>query len=559
MLSSCFFKLLLFSNLHLLNAEVSVTFVDIQQTLGPFNTPRFSENIAEFSGSCQIEAPGSVLLPNENPCVRKSIQRDLSGQVILVGFLQEFGCFEETAFENLEDLGVIAVINTGARPGGISMYTSHIGHKKDDIQIPILDTSFEFLINVFGRLQQTGENFTVEINNCADENPYEKCYNTYEPLLSLLVIPLALNNFFLSQKGLNSLKITEGTKPRRFILTCTRFFSVFLLFLMFFNFLSTDGFVWITGGNYKTNLALGLIGVNNIMSHLKNSKFMLVSRVLFNENFFKGFGFYFCFIICFALLIGQEAFLLQAGINLANLVFLFIVLDAIIGVIFGITNYFFVTNVIKTLELRRTKRVEGRKTSRFSVSLCTKITGIGLLSIIRTKSFTEDSTSKKTYILATHLSSWIVYYFGFFFLIVIVDNFVVKEMITFERFEDATQLEFCTLTFITPILVGLRTLMAMCLIKGVIGPNETKSGTLTATTNTRLKSSRFPSALSSVNKPSHYFTNPKFSVSDVQTDVQESKKGSSVQSDRKPVRRLSLDVLAPTKSAVSTAHEKFSF
>eukprot|EP00924_Labyrinthula_sp_SR-Ha-C_P015533 snap_masked-scaffold_4-processed-gene-2.19-mRNA-1 protein AED:1.00 eAED:1.00 QI:0/0/0/0/1/1/4/0/537 len=536
MLSAYFVKLLFFSYVTVIRAELFVTFDAIQQTLGPFNTPRFSENIAKFSGECQIEAPGTVLLPTENPCISRTIQRDISGQVILVAFIQEFGCFEETVFQNLEELGAIAVVNTGARPGGISMYTNYIGFRKDDIQIPILDTSFEFLINIFGRLQQTGENVTIQINSCADENPYEKCYTIYEPLLSLLVIPLALNNLYLSQKGLKSMKITEGTKPR----------SMFLIFLMFFNLPSTDGFVWITGGKYKTNIAFALIGFNTVMSHLKTSKWLIIPRLLFTQNFFRG------------ILIGLENYLLQPGVILPDVNFMFIVLDSIIGVLFGITNYLFVTNVLKTLELRANMRTDTTRKSSVNASWCTKLTGFGLYSIIKTRGFTEDSASKKTYLLATHLSSWIMYYFGFFILIVIVENVVVDEMITFGRFENAKQLEFCTLSYLTPIFIGLRALMSMCLIKGVIGPKVTKDGTLTNNTATQVQTSKFNSAMSTLPRSPYQVGTSKVSITDLGGGTLDRTNVSAGMSRNRKFGKPSFDILEPTPDALNAADVKFS-
>eukprot|EP00924_Labyrinthula_sp_SR-Ha-C_P002207 snap_masked-scaffold_19-processed-gene-3.38-mRNA-1 protein AED:1.00 eAED:1.00 QI:0/0/0/0/1/1/2/0/557 len=464
------------------NSEILVTFTEIEQTIGPFPTTRFSELIGDFSGTCQIDAQATLLFPTENPCKTSTFERNLTDLVVITTNLQSFGCFEEESYNNLENLGAVAILNSDPRPAGLSMFRSHIGHNKKDNNIPFIDTNFEFFLGVFLRVAQTQESISVEINNCADENLHEKCYFIAEYLFHIIT-------------ALKKIVINNGTRPRRFIL---KYFLATLLFfalISLFNLNTFDGFVWIVGGNYKSNISFFLVGIQATLfffgtlvsayywTFLSNKCFLLswkssnnillrVFRTLSGDDFFKGKGFYLILVIALFAFIWCEDFLLRPGNQTQEILEVFKYFDAVIGFFFLIANSLFVGNIIQTIEnkFQQTSFEYGKDPPKFS--LLTKFTGYGLFSFIEENNLAEDNPSRKALLMASHLSKWLFAYFAVFAVLVFEQIVVLERMVTFGQFDDSVQLNICSFVALGPFDVGTRMLMVTCLIKGISGPSK---------------------------------------------------------------------------------------
>eukprot|EP00924_Labyrinthula_sp_SR-Ha-C_P002208 snap_masked-scaffold_19-processed-gene-3.41-mRNA-1 protein AED:1.00 eAED:1.00 QI:0/0/0/0/1/1/2/0/272 len=239
----------------LAKSEIFVNFYDTAETLGPFPTTRFSELMGNFSSSCEINAQASLLLATENPCKSSTFQRNFTDFVVITSDLQDYGCFEEVSYKNLENLGAIAILNSDPRPAGLPMFRSHIGYTKNDN-----NANLNFFLDVHLRIVQTQENIIVEINNCADENLHEKCYFIAEFLYDGVFLLIVLYNIYLTITSLKKITLTEGTKPRRFILEYFIFSLYKFAIISIFNLTTGDGYVWIVGGNYKSDIYFFLLG-----------------------------------------------------------------------------------------------------------------------------------------------------------------------------------------------------------------------------------------------------------------------------------------------------------
>eukprot|EP00924_Labyrinthula_sp_SR-Ha-C_P002206 snap_masked-scaffold_19-processed-gene-3.42-mRNA-1 protein AED:1.00 eAED:1.00 QI:0/0/0/0/1/1/2/0/562 len=500
-------------------SEVFVTFTEIGQTIGPFPTTRFSELMGDFSATCEIEAQATLLFPTENPCDSSSFERNLTGLIIIPTFLQSFGCFEEEAYTNLEDLGAIAILNSEPRPAGLPMFRSHIGYKKNDSKIPFLDTNLEFFGGVFLRIAQTQENITLQINNCADDNPHETCYVYIELVFQAGLMVIIFWNVSLVVSSLRKITRNEGTKPRRFILN----FFLWTLFLFavigFFNLSTVDGFVWISGGKYKSDISFFLAGLQtNLLffgtlisayywAFLGNKCFLLswkasnnillkCFRFISGENFFKGAGISF---------IVAQIFLLRPESLVQEIFNIFFIFDAIIGFFFFTANSLFVGNIIQTIESKIRQSSFGNLTTPPKFSLLTKFTGYGLVAYIEANSLAADNASRRTLLMASHLSLWLQRYFILFFIVAFQQYFLVDRMVTFGEFDDSIRLRLCTFVGFARLLIGTRLLMTACLIKGIAGPSKrlstlnketgeenTEANNQTTQSGTRVLSTPFP-------------------------------------------------------------------
>eukprot|EP00924_Labyrinthula_sp_SR-Ha-C_P002231 snap_masked-scaffold_19-processed-gene-4.2-mRNA-1 protein AED:1.00 eAED:1.00 QI:0/0/0/0/1/1/2/0/524 len=433
----------------LTSSEVIITFSETGETVGPFPTTRFSELMGNFSSTCQIEAQATLLLQSENPCKTSTFERDLTNLVIVTTDLQSFGCFEEVSYTNLENLGVLAILNSDPRPAGLPMYRSHFGYNKDDNSIPFIDSNFNFFNDVFTRVEESAENFIVKINNCADDNVHEMCYNFAEILFQSILLVFIIGNIYLVISSLNKIAKNEGTKPRRFILKYFLFILSFLGILALFNLTTFDGFVWITGGKYKSDLAFFLAGVQ--------TNFLFYGTLLC--------AYYWTFL-------GNKCFLLswKASNNILLKCFRFLSGDDFFKGI--VANCLFVGNIIQTIESHFQQASPGRKKIPPKFSIFTKLTGYGLVSYIEENNLAADDTSRRTLLMAAHLSSWLQKYFLLFFLLIIAQFVLVERMMTFGVNEDSIQIRICTFVGFNPLMSSIHLLMVTCLIKGIAGPSE---------------------------------------------------------------------------------------
>eukprot|EP00924_Labyrinthula_sp_SR-Ha-C_P015847 snap_masked-scaffold_4-processed-gene-10.32-mRNA-1 protein AED:1.00 eAED:1.00 QI:0/0/0/0/1/1/2/0/574 len=469
--------------------EIFISFTETNQTLGPINTPRYSERIGVFSSSCNISRSATILSPDENPCDQTTFDRNLLNLVVFTTNLRRYGCFEETSFKNLQILGASAIVNTDNRPGGFSMFTSHIGHRKEDTQIPILDTGLNFLEQVFNKLEVDGDEFTVEINNCDDENPHTVCYRVVEPLSYVLLSVVAFFVALSCRRGLINMKKTQGTKPRRIILSLLMFCCFFLFVLSFFNLFSTEGFVWITGGRYKSNLGIFLIAL--LFSQLffstllcsiywmfltyncfyrlgerPDSSIMKILTFFFKNNFFECTAFYAIVFVSLVVFIVVEVIILQPAFESGDILRLFIILDFIVMLAFAFANYCFNKNVLKTLKLDDKKNKDSLDPN-INPSSITRITGLGLCKFISRESSDENETHRGMFLLATHLS------------VILLLNFILRDSLeTYGKSENSAQLRLCTFTLVAPLFLFFRLCLLCCLIKGIIGPKLSSSGIL---------------------------------------------------------------------------------
>eukprot|EP00924_Labyrinthula_sp_SR-Ha-C_P002197 snap_masked-scaffold_19-processed-gene-3.25-mRNA-1 protein AED:1.00 eAED:1.00 QI:0/0/0/0/1/1/3/0/266 len=226
------------------------------ESVGPFPATRFSELTGNFSSSCEINAQASLLLATENPCKSSTFQRNFTDFVVITSDLQDYGCFEEVSYKNLENLGAIAILNSDARPAGLPMFRSHIGHRKNDNSIPLIDTNFDFYLDVHLSIKKTEEGITMQVNNCDDENIHAVCYLDVEFLYDFIFLLIVLGNIYLVIAALRKIDKNQGTRPRRFILNYFLFMLVIFAIISSLNFTTVDGYVWIVGENYKANLDL---------------------------------------------------------------------------------------------------------------------------------------------------------------------------------------------------------------------------------------------------------------------------------------------------------------
>eukprot|EP00924_Labyrinthula_sp_SR-Ha-C_P002469 snap_masked-scaffold_16-processed-gene-5.40-mRNA-1 protein AED:1.00 eAED:1.00 QI:0/0/0/0/1/1/2/0/115 len=111
----CFqYLALVFLLLPSLQARINVSFLNGNFTVGPYRTTKFSELI--------VSSNATVLTRNEDPCIKNSIETEISGHVVFAFLLETTTCYPDQAYENLERLGAVAVVNVGERPAGCNMY-----------------------------------------------------------------------------------------------------------------------------------------------------------------------------------------------------------------------------------------------------------------------------------------------------------------------------------------------------------------------------------------------------------------------------------------------------
>eukprot|EP00924_Labyrinthula_sp_SR-Ha-C_P015206 snap_masked-scaffold_9-processed-gene-11.25-mRNA-1 protein AED:1.00 eAED:1.00 QI:0/0/0/0/1/1/3/0/342 len=258
---------------------------------------------------------------------------------------------------------------------------------------------------------------------------------------------------------------TEGTKSR-----------------LSLNFFSVGGFVWLTGGRFKSNITFIVLATNAsllffaTMRRSEYSRMYAFLEFITAENFFNGLGFYLCYVGFLVVYITALSLLLQPEAQIADVSVSLLFCDIMFGIFFGITNYFFVDRIVAAVRGQLEHR-SSEDNNELHISFCTKLTGFGLYSLLEKHSLTSDSSTKTTFFLAVHLSKWMMRYFSIFIVLILIvaNRDLTALLLPFGHFEDALQVEFCTFTVIQPIVLTLRLFMGTCLLKGVAGPSWKKT------------------------------------------------------------------------------------
>eukprot|EP00924_Labyrinthula_sp_SR-Ha-C_P002974 snap_masked-scaffold_13-processed-gene-11.37-mRNA-1 protein AED:1.00 eAED:1.00 QI:0/0/0/0/1/1/4/0/474 len=455
------FKLILCFFLGLTKAEITVTFLAENTSAGPYRTTRFSELIGTFPSTCSISSRGIAIPKKEDPCKRNLIETDVTGLVVFAFFLETRSCYPEQAYENLEQLGAVAVVNVGKRPAGSNMYISHFGYPIGKGSIPFLDTSLEFFENVYLEMLDTAEDFDVEINGCDDENQFQFCFEVTDLISIWSLIPFAVFNIVASRKSLQELLLTKGTAPRIFILQFFQFMNYSVLIFSFANLTAFDTYFWITDGKFAGfsfflwNYFMLLLLPTSVSPNIKSSTYGIYGL---------------CFI--FAMMISLEAlgitsvmyFLQKPGSGYFLMPILFMITDGLISIIFLFANTVFLFNVVNVLE----EGVELRSPNS-RISCFTKFTGFGLDTYLDKNSIQMEGVSFGTFHLVAHLSKWLFRFTGIFIVIIIYSATVIDHLLFYGDYEDTESVKYCLLSLTISGVLIPKLLMVYCLIRGVSG------------------------------------------------------------------------------------------
>eukprot|EP00924_Labyrinthula_sp_SR-Ha-C_P012899 snap_masked-scaffold_12-processed-gene-2.21-mRNA-1 protein AED:1.00 eAED:1.00 QI:0/0/0/0/1/1/2/0/529 len=185
-----------------------------------FITTRYSNFIGDFDENCSITAPMVRLEQNENLCDLDSIEANISGHVLIIFSLLEYGCYEEIAYENAMELGAIALIDSVFIPPGSyhSVHNAKQSFKKGEYW----RTYFEF----FNEAE-------IKIEGCADRSRIIECFDTYQVILIAFSL-IALFGVFLGYRAIKKLKWTPASRPRLALILYESIFLLLNAFILFF-------------------------------------------------------------------------------------------------------------------------------------------------------------------------------------------------------------------------------------------------------------------------------------------------------------------------------------
>eukprot|EP00924_Labyrinthula_sp_SR-Ha-C_P002973 snap_masked-scaffold_13-processed-gene-11.39-mRNA-1 protein AED:1.00 eAED:1.00 QI:0/-1/0/0/-1/1/1/0/503 len=482
---------LFFIFLSSVQAGITITLPEGNTVLGPYRTTRFSHLIGSFSAKCLLSSNATVLLSSEDPCEKNSIAPEVAGMVVFVYSIESKNCYPEESYLNLESLGAIAVVNVAKRPAGSNMYISHFGYPIGKGSIPFLDTSLEFFEDVYEEIKNFDEAVAVEVDECEDKNQFKFCYEVSDVLTSWCLIVFTGLNIYTSRNALKRIKISKETAPRIFILKFFFYQNIYLSASFFFNLTAYDTYFWLTDGKYKTNLGFLFLGVEASLFFFGTllcgyywffcARKCFSNKNLFNigcldlffrfcdDDFFKGSAYYFCYVYS-ALGFAVIQYYLQRPVGYFEVIpILLMSTDTLVYLIFLFSNTVFLSNVVKVL-----KQTGIKDSSMTQISLCTRLTGMGLGAYLDKQNFGTEHFSFKTCRLVVHLNKWLFRFMGIYCIILACGVFKDKFYFYGDE-EDSIALKYCLMSVFKLGIYIPRLLMEFCLIKGVSGLSPKKS------------------------------------------------------------------------------------
>eukprot|EP00924_Labyrinthula_sp_SR-Ha-C_P008958 snap_masked-scaffold_2-processed-gene-7.54-mRNA-1 protein AED:1.00 eAED:1.00 QI:0/0/0/0/1/1/2/0/566 len=417
----------------------------------PIRTTRYSNFLGDFSSECLIQTTAVTLSPEENICNLNSITTQVEGQILFTPALVTENCPEAKAYENAQQLNILAFIDVVPLPPGNFLNVFNIGFKPNQGDLPFLQVGVE----VFGLC-------------------------------------------FYSIRTLRRIKLNPTTAPRRFLIKFETFFSFLTAIIFLFGFWLRTAYQW-TGflllpGEIKDFLGLFpiLANVHSTLlcaiywNALRKGCFSPDSRYekFWRDNFFRSKWIFASVLVMILLTIGVvfaiETFF-EANEDLFTIILnILMAVDVLIALLFFFTLFIFIR---KVRELYGTKL--GLNTSALNRSNkvgpnCFKtLKGLITGSYIEKKVEAQNSqvSSNASLVrLVAHLSKWV---FVYNLLIPVAHALVIGGFLSDQNLlKDQDDDTVCRSVFFFTSYLFVKFLMSLCKVKGLAGPAPQKKKTI---------------------------------------------------------------------------------